>query len=495
MDKLERIQKVVSSMGPEVIDSMLSTLGVTNPTKREHTHKLVENTKKWMLTEEYVATDGIASFTPVLIPMLVRTYPGLIGPDVVGTQPLTMPTGVIYGWRPYLIGKDEQEWGGNSTVKGAGMNPDNAQILVLNELPLVSGGFTNIPLNAQLNGYSVNAPINTVAGTLTVAVVSGKQLQLIHSEENNYNILVKNLSVLPAGKILQGEGIIVTWTPTVGAVVSKTYTVTAVLPNQDTLYDYIFTNYTGPQATSELEANNGLDMVNRMGIKIEKAVVEAKMRKLRVDFSFEAMQDAMSQHNFDLQTELIKTATREIAVEIDQEIIGNIRNLASMNPMSTFDFNTVSGINAVDKIQELLMRINNKAMEIARATRMGQGNFIITSSRGLSLLSSLPGFEKAANQQALGASVTKAGTLNGIYKVYLDAYSVADEIIIGFKGTSETESGLFFCPYTPIQVRTAIGQDSFNYHNLFYSRYAVADNIYGAQKFYRKIILKNVDFL
>ena len=466
------VKKILDAQSPQVIDEMLNNMGVVEPTKRRMTHQLVENTKNWMLSEEFTRSDDVVGLTPAFIPMVVRIMPGLIAPEIAGTQVLNTPTGLVWGWRTYLQGKDDSYESGKLTASFT-----NGCAIVLSAEPKTGA----------TDDVRISTPGSVTSYTLSRGGIATAQVaNVLHAEADNKAILIR----LTAGEV---ANIAVGDVLTQG---STDYSVTAIYKNddKDVIFNYIFKNYTGPDSTANLEGNAGLDNINRMGVHLVSTTATAKTRKLRVDFSFEAMQDALSLYNYDLQTELIKMAIKQIALEIDNEILQKIKGLANQNNVATFDFNTVSGIDPMGKIQALLLSINKAAIDIVQDTRLGMGNVIITNSRGLSLLSILPIFERSADYNSLGTSIQKAGVLGGTYKVFLDVYSNEDAIYVGYKGATESEAGVIYAPYTPIQVKSVVGTETFNNHNLFYTRYALVDNLYGAKKFYRKIRLANLGF-
>lgn len=495
------VTEILAKQDTKMVDDMLNLMNLKDSTKRKNIHMLVENTKKWLLSEEFTRSDDVVGLTPAFIPMVTRMMPSLIAPEIVGTQVLNTPVGLVWGWRVYLAGKDSSYASGGLTV-----------------------GFTNgavLQLSAQSTlTQSTSTPSVSTDYDIRVGGVVVGTCRVLHQETNNTKIFVKLVSskveldsngayaltgaeteTTPVSKLLADyldaqvkSGSAVTIHAVGNAV--AIHTVNLVLKNwdKDYIFNSIFKNYTGSHVTSALEGDSGLDQINRMAIKLEKSVAEAKSRKLRVDFSFEAMQDAMSLYNYDIQTELIKMAIRQIALEIDAEIIDKVKHLAEENTIESFNFQTVAGLDPIGKIQSLLLTISKVAVEIAQDTRLGKGNILITNSKGLSLLSILPIFEKSADYNGLGTSVQKAGTLGGVYKVFLDIYSKEDAIYVCFKGSGESEAGVIYAPYTPIQVKSVVGTETFMNHNLFYTRYALIDNLYGSQKFYRKIELKNLGF-
>jgi hypothetical protein len=500
------VSEILAKQDETMVDNLLTSAGVKDINRRTQIKQLVQNTKNWMLSEEFTRSDDVVGLTPAFIPMVTRMMPSLIAPEIVGTQVLNTPVGLVWGWRVYLVGKD------NDSHNSGGSRGDLTT-------DFYNGLMVQFKTQSELDALVVSdstAPYTTydieIENTLGVDVPIGT-FRILHKEEDNLVAFGKILSVIDVNNGAGGElnGVFTTGLKFTDKSFSdyldtqlkagKTLKignkeVTLVLKNwdKDYIFNSIFKNYTGSKPTNQLEGDNGIDVINRMATKLEKTVAEAQTRKLRVDFSFEAMQDAMALYNYDLQSELIKMAIRQIALEIDAEIINKVKKLAVINKIESFDFANVVGLDPISRIHSLVMTITKVAVQIAQDTRLGKGNILITNARGLALLQSLPIFEKSADYNGIGTSVQKAGTLGGVYKVFLDVYTNEDAIYVCYKGSSESEAGLIYAPYTPIQVKSVVGTETFNNHNLFYTRYALVENLYGSHKFYRKIELKHLVF-
>jgi len=203
-------------------------------------------------------------------------------------------------------------------------------------------------------------------------------------------------------------------------------------------------------ATAALEGSAG----NRLSIQILKQTVEAKTRKLSARWTFESAQDAQAQQGIDIEAEVMAALAQEITAEIDQEILGSLRSLASNE--ATYDQSAVSGTATFvgDEHAALAVLINRVANKIAQRTRRGAGNFAVVSPLALTVLQSATTSAFARTTEGAFAAPTNnkfVGTLNGAMKVYVDTYaSDATSVLVGYKGASESDAAAFYCPYIPL---------------------------------------------
>jgi hypothetical protein len=202
--------------------------------------------------------------------------------------------------------------------------------------------------------------------------------------------------------------------------------------------------------TAALEGNGG----KQISVQILRQAVEAKSRKLQARWTFEAAQDAQSQHGIDVEAEIMAALAQEITAEIDQEILLSLRTLASTE--FTFNQATVSGTATYvgDEHAALAVLINRVANLIAQRTRRGAGNWAVVSSAALTVLQSATTSAFARTTEGTFEAPTNTkfvGTLNGAMRVFVDSYA-ADTIpvLVGYKGSSETDAAAFYCPYIPL---------------------------------------------
>ena len=205
------------------------------------------------------------------------------------------------------------------------------------------------------------------------------------------------------------------------------------------------------QATAGLEGSAG----NRLSIQILKQTVEAKTRKLSARWTFEAAQDAQAQQGIDIEAEIMAALAQEITAEIDQEILGSLRSLAGSAAL-TYDQNAVSGTATFvgDEHAALAVQINRVANLIAQRTRRGAGNYAVVSPFALTILQSATtsAFARTTEGSFEAPTNTKfVGTLNNAMRVYVDSYAAdSAPVLVGYKGSSESDAPAFYCPYIPL---------------------------------------------
>ena len=201
--------------------------------------------------------------------------------------------------------------------------------------------------------------------------------------------------------------------------------------------------------TAALEGRAG----NRLNIQILKQTVEAKTRKLSARWSFEAAQDAQAQQGIDIEAEIMAALAQEITAEIDQEVIASLSSLAGT--VLTYDQAAVSGTATFvgDEHAALAVQINRVANLIAQRTRRGAGNWAVVSPTTLTLLQSATTSAFARTTEGTFEAPTNTkfvGTLNSAMRVYVNGYATSDDVLVGYKGSSESDAAAFYCPYIPL---------------------------------------------
>jgi hypothetical protein len=202
-------------------------------------------------------------------------------------------------------------------------------------------------------------------------------------------------------------------------------------------------------STAALEGRAG----NRLSIQILKQTVEAKTRKLSARWTFEAAQDAQAQQGIDIEAEIMAALAQEITAEIDQEVLASLSSLAGT--VLTYDQNTVSGTATFvgDEHAALAVQINRTANLIAQRTRRGAGNWAVVSPTTLTLLQSATTSAFARTTEGTFEAPTNTkfvGTLNSAMRVYVNGYATSDDVLVGYKGSSESDAAAFYCPYIPL---------------------------------------------
>jgi hypothetical protein len=209
------------------------------------------------------------------------------------------------------------------------------------------------------------------------------------------------------------------------------------------------TAYTGGN-TATMEGNGG----KQISVQILKQAVEAKTRKLQARWTFESAQDAQAMHGIDVEAEIMAALAQEITAEIDQEILLSLRSLAATE--FTYNQATVSGTATFvgDEHAALAVLINRVANLIAQRTRRGAGNYAVVSSAALTVLQSATTSAFARTTEGTFEAPTNTkfvGTLNGAMKIYVNTYAAdTAKILIGYKGSSESDAAAFYCPYIPL---------------------------------------------
>ena len=249
----------------------------------------------------------------------------------------------------------------------------------------------------------------------------------------------------------------------------------------------------GGMTTGEGEAlgDAAANSFAEMAFSIEKSTVTAKSRALKAEYTMELAQDLKAIHGLDAETELSNILSSEILAEINREVIRTIyvsaKKGASVNTTTAgiFDLDTDSnGRWSVEKFKGLMFQIERDANVIAQETRRGKGNMIITSSDVASALQMAGVLDYAPalnnNLQVDDTGNTFAGVLNGRYRVYIDPYAAnnaaSQYYVVGYKGTSPYDAGIFYCPYVPLQMVRAVGENTFQPKIGFKTRYGVAQN-------------------
>ncbi len=386
-------------------------------------------------------------FDPVLISLIRRSMPNLVAYDLAGVQPMNGPTGLIFAMRS----------------KYNNMNGDEA---LFNE--------PDSAFSAQNSGYSATQGDYTGGSDSGGSVGFGTTLQ----RGSNPGVLDPNAA---PSTYSVGQGMAVT--------------------------------------DSEALGESGTDF-NQMAFSIEKVTVTAKSRALKAEYSLELAQDLKAIHGLNAEAELANILSTEIMAEINREVIRTIYKSAEAGAQlntataGQFDLDIDSnGRWSVEKFKGLLFQIERDANQIAQRTRRGKGNIILTSADVASALTMAGVLDYTpalnANLNVDDTGNTFAGTINGKYRVYIDPFasnnSALQYYVVGYKGASPYDAGLFYCPYVPLQMVRAVGQDTFQPKIGFKTRYGMVANPFaegtdaalGAimaeiNRYYRRVSVKNL---
>jgi hypothetical protein len=256
----------------------------------------------------------------------------------------------------------------------------------------------------------------------------------------------------------------------------------------------------------------GAATFNQMAFSIEKTSVTAKTRALKAEYTVELAQDLKSVHGLDAESELSNILSTEILAEINREVIRTIYISARTGAQigvataGTFDLDVDSnGRWSVEKFKGLLFQVEREANVIAQETRRGKGNFIIASSDVASALAMSGALDYtpalSTNLNVDEASTTFAGVLNGRYKVFVDPFSANNQasqlLLVGYKGSSAFDAGIFYCPYVPLQLVRAVDPSTFQPKIAFKTRYGMVANPFAGLSansnfYYRKVAVTNL---
>ena len=398
------------------------------------------------------STEGgpVAGFDPVLISLIRRSMPNLVAYDLAGVQPMTGPTGLIFAMRSRY-----------------GTNRTSGDETFYNEVNTAFSAQNSTGTATQGN-YTGASDDGASVGFGTTTTQSGDNPGLLN----------------PNGQLS-------------------------------------YTTGQGMQtADSEALGQDGGPQFNEMNFSIEKVLVEAKSRALKAEYSLELAQDLKAIHGLNAEAELANILSTEILAEINREVIRTIYKVAKTGAQAnvatagSFDLDVDSnGRWSVEKFKGLLFQIERDANAIAQETRRGKGNVIMCSADVASALSMAGVLDYTpalnANLNVDDTGNTFAGILLGKFRVYIDPYaanvSSNQYYVVGYKGSSPYDAGLFYCPYVPLQMVRAVGENSFQPKIGFKTRYGLVANPFAegsvqglgritasSNTYYRRVLVKNL---
>ena len=450
---------------------------IKDPHRKAVTAVLLENQEKFLREEQSFSSNGmlmeqptvntnsgstagfsagastpVAGFDPVLISLIRRSMPNLVAYDLAGVQPMSGPTGLIFAMRSRYSSMTGTETFYNE-VDSAFSGRDKAS-------------------NAETGFVDGDAGM----GTTSVSATNPAVLNPVSSASSlGYKV----------GMVMR---------------------------------------------TDEAEALDGTgnDAFNQMAFSIEKVTVTAKSRALKAEYSLELAQDLKAIHGLNAEAELANILSTEILAEINREVIRTIYKTAEQGAVQNvatagvFDLDIDSnGRWSVEKFKGLLFQIERDANAIAQRTRRGKGNIILCSADVASALTMAGVLDYTpalnANLNVDDTGNTFAGTLQGKFRVYIDPYAANltaanaaptggnQYYVVGYKGTSPYDAGLFYCPYVPLQMVRAVGENSFQPKIGFKTRYGMVANPFAegtqagsgilsvnANRYYRRVAVKNL---
>lgn len=383
---------------------------------------------------------GVSNWDPILISMVRRTMPNLIAYDLAGVQPMQGPTGLIFAMRSKYSAQNGTE-------------------ALVNEADSGFSGIDDGGTSAH-GGDSSSLPAVTSGGALEAG--SGSDA------------------------------------------------------NSDTVHDSF--GFGGGMTTAEAEALGGAtgDHFQEMAFSIEKATVTAKSRALKAEYTTELAQDLKAVHGLNAESELASILSGEIVAEVNREMVRTINSRAKLGAQHSdlansgvFDLDVdADGRWSVEKYKGMLVQIEREANTIAKETRRGKGNFLLVSSdvaaalSAASMLDHTPALSTKLDADDTG--VTFLGTINGRMKVYLDPYATVNYVTVGYRGSNAYDAGMFYCPYVPLTMMKAVGENTFQPKIGFKTRYGMVANPFvgssagddiGAvrsNQYYRVFVVRNI---
>jgi hypothetical protein len=359
-----------------------------------------------------------AGFDPVLISLIRRSMPNLIAYDLCGVQPMNGPTGLIFAMRSRY---------NNQSGPETFYNEVDSAFSGQNEGFDLTNGFTSGSV-----GMGTTAQRGTNPG-----ILGANQTANAAPGDDAYNV---------------GQGM---------------------------------------RTDDAEDLGTAGDNFNQMAFSIEKVTVTAKSRALKAEYSLELAQDLKAIHGLNAEAELANILSTEILAEINREIIRTIYKVAKPGAQAntatagTFDLDVDSnGRWSVEKFKGLIFQIERDANAIAQQTRRGKGNMILCSADVASALAMAGVLDYTpalnANLNVDDTGNTFAGVLQGKYRVYIDPYSANVSpnqfYVVGYKGSSPYDAGLFYCPYVPLQMVRAVGENTFQPKIGFKTRYGLVAN-------------------
>ena len=450
---------------------------IKDPHRKAVTAVLLENQEKFLREEQSFSSNGmlmeqptvntnsgstagfsagastpVAGFDPVLISLIRRSMPNLVAYDLAGVQPMSGPTGLIFAMRSRYSSMTGTETFYNE-VDSAFSGRDKASNA---ETGFVDG-------DAGMGTTAVSATNPAVLNPVSSASSLGYKVGMGMRTDN--------------AEALDGKG---------------------------------------------------NDAFNQMAFSIEKVTVTAKSRALKAEYSLELAQDLKAIHGLNAEAELANILSTEILAEINREVIRTIYKTAEQGAVQNvatagvFDLDIDSnGRWSVEKFKGLLFQIERDANAIAQRTRRGKGNIILCSADVASALTMAGVLDYTpalnANLNVDDTGNTFAGTLQGKFRVYIDPYAANltaanaaptggnQYYVVGYKGTSPYDAGLFYCPYVPLQMVRAVGENSFQPKIGFKTRYGMVANPFAegtqagsgilsvnANRYYRRVAVKNL---
>jgi hypothetical protein len=412
-----------------------------------------------------VGNNALAGYSPVLISLVRRAMPNLIAYDITGVQPMTAPTGLIFAMRS-RYGTQSQFTSGQSVTDGVLSNRQKNEALFQSPFPVFSG-----------KGYSY--------GDVTTGGVSGAAA---YDRQNPNPFDLRGLTN-GSGASYNQYGIADATMVAAGGSRFSWEAFRGMLTSQ-------------AENLGDPTASNGRAF-QEMSFSIERLAVEARSRALKAEYTTELAQDLKAVHGLDAETELANILSQEILHEINREVLYTVYRVAKKGCNQSDLYNHAAGAASgggvydlvydsdgrwsAERFRGLMFQIEREANTIAKETRRGKGNFILCSSDVASALA-MGGYLNISPALNVNLEVDDtgnvfAGVLNNKFRVYIDPYapSGTNFVVVGYKGQVAYDAGLFYCPYVPLQMFRAVGQDTFQPKIGFKTRYGMVSNPFAEE--------------
>lgn len=469
--------------------------------------KRLEGLNENMSFGNHVSVSDVNTYDVILIPLLRRVAPDLIALDILGTQPMEKPTQLIFAMRAHYAGNDANpnqfplpDTNGNRLPYDQRANSATVQYYeivqvtqtaYLNESDYEVGKVVSNDWNGEAQtkfALILYKELDRANDRLTLLLERLDAGQKSHRQTGLYDpatltpFFTKNDMIVP---YLTAEP-----TPAWGEIPVVYFD----LPDE-AMYNAVLQQYSGSYDREDSEKMG--KEINQMNFSIDKVTVTAKTRILKARYSFEVAEDLKAYHGLDAENELVNILSYEILAEMNREIVDKIRLASIQGGTRPFTYSDVDGRWSQERFRTLYNLINKVANEIAISTRRGNGNFIICSMDVRVALDSLDGYDFWTDINTnfnANSAIAYAGTIGGKYKVYVDTFATRDFAIVGYKGESEMDAGIFYCPYIPLNMVRAVGQDDFQPRIGFRTRYGLAENPFGAKLYYRYIDISGLSY-
>jgi len=382
----EDIQKLVES---EKYDAL--TEGADAAMMGMMLENAMEEAEK-VLAEGTVSSD-VAQFSPIIMPLVRRVYPNLIANELLGVQPMALPTGFIYALTNRYLG---------NTTGGTIEPTSKGQILVFSaNTPAVGDTVTGV----DATGAAATAVVKYVEGDKVLVEVAG-----------NFLVVAGDISAVFTNELAFGQ---------------------------------VLNKYTGPMTTAQAEVLG--DGMSEVGFDIARKSVEAKSRALKGKYSVEMYQDLKSQFGLSADDEIMSLISYEVQAELDREIVNFVNDNATQvaNPLTP---SATDGRWEIEKYRAAVIKMKRESVQIGLDTKRGQGNILVVSPSVATMLEEVGSFTIAGQASNVKQPVAGgvAGTFDNKFKVVVDQFSTSDYATVLYKGADRRDSMGFFAPYVPL---------------------------------------------